>query len=61
MLQELPAAVITRDAIKFFMTEDRLRDGIRIEEQLVLARISSWPRPWTLSSDTGIKNLLRTL
>ncbi|BDD57634.1 hypothetical protein MAP00_002981 [Monascus purpureus] len=61
MLQKLPAALISRYGIKFFMTEDRLQNGIRIEEDLVLVRISSWPRPWTLSSDTEIKDLMRSL
>ena len=61
MLQKLPAALITRYGIKFFMTEDRLQNGIRIEENSVLVRISSWPRPWTLHSDTEIEDLLRSL
>lgn len=59
MLQKLPAALISRYGIKFFMAEDRLQNGIRIEENSVLVRISSWPRPWPLSSDTEIKDLLR--
>ncbi|KAL3705757.1 hypothetical protein TMatcc_006766 [Talaromyces marneffei ATCC 18224] len=61
MLQKLPAALISRYGIKFFMTEDRLQNGIRIEENSVLVRISHWPRPWPLSSDTEIKDLLRSL
>jgi hypothetical protein len=61
MLQNLPAALLTRYGIKFFMTEDRLQNGIRVEENFVLVRISSWPRPWPLSSDTEIKDLLKSL
>lgn len=60
-LQKLPAALICRYGIKFFMTEDQLQNGIRIEEHSVVVRISSWPRPWPLSSDTEIKDLLRSL
>ncbi|KAF3399178.1 hypothetical protein DPV78_006375 [Talaromyces pinophilus] len=61
MLEKLPAALISRYGIKFFMTENRLQNGIRIEENSVLVRISSWPRPWPLSSDAEIKDLLKSL
>jgi hypothetical protein len=61
MLEKLPAALISRYGIKFFMTEDRLKNGIRIEENSLLVRISSWPHPWPFSSDTEIKDLLRSL
>jgi hypothetical protein len=60
-LQKLPAALMCRYGTKFFMTEDQLQNGIRIEEHSVVVRISSWPHPWPLSSDTEIKDLLRSL